>query len=86
MTDAKLLDEKIKASGLKLGFIAEKLGVSYHWLKKKVDGEVPLKAYEIQILCELLNITDLLEKERIFFAVNVEETSTMYEASGQVVL
>lgn len=68
MTNTKLLKEKIESSGMKLGFIAEKLDISYHWLKKKIDGEVSFKAYEIQILCELLNITDLQEKELIFFA------------------
>lgn len=77
MTNSTLLDAKIKASGLKRGFIAEKLGISYDWLKKKIDGIVPFKAYEIQILCDILNITDLQEKEQIFFAQNVEETSTV---------
>ena len=72
MTDTNLLIKYIKKNGLKYGFIAEKLGISYHWLKKKIWNEVPFKAYEIQILCELLNITDLQEKERIFFAENVE--------------
>ena len=68
MTNTKLIKDKIDASGLKLGFIAEKLDISYHWLKKKIENEVPFKAYEIQILCDLLNITDLQEKDSIFFA------------------
>ena len=72
MTNRKLLEKKIKESGLKLGFIAEKLGISYHWLKRKINGEVPFKAYEIKILCDLLGITDLQEREEIFFAENVE--------------
>lgn len=76
MTDTKKLKEKIEERGLKLGFIAEKLGISYHWLKKKVDGEVSFKAYEIQIMCDLLSIDDLQEKEAIFFAPDVEKTST----------
>lgn len=76
MTNTVLLSNKIKDSGLKLGFIAEKLDISYHWLKKKISGEADLKAYEIQVLCELLAITDLEEKDAIFFASNVEETST----------
>lgn len=71
MTNTSLLREKIDASGLKLGAIAEKMVISYSWLKKKIDGEKPFKAYEIQILCEVLGITDLEEKERIFFAENV---------------
>lgn len=76
MTNRKLLLQKIESSGLKLGFIADKLGVSYNWLKKKIDGEVPFKVYEVQILCNILNISDLQEKENIFFAENVEEFST----------
>lgn len=76
MTNTVLLKKKIEDCGLKLGFIAEKLNTSYAWLNKKINGEVDLKAYEIQILCEILNITDLKEKDRIFFAKNVEENST----------
>jgi hypothetical protein len=77
MTNTKLLEEKIKKSGLKLGFIAKKLDISYHWLKKKIAGIVAFKAYEIQILCDLLQITDLHEKDAIFFAAFVEENSTI---------
>lgn len=76
MTDSNLLIEKIKDSGLKLGFIAEKLNISYHWLRKKINSDTPFKAYEIKILCDLLNISDLEEKEAIFFADDVEKTST----------
>lgn len=76
MTNTALLKKKIGASGLKLGFIAEKLGISYHWLNKKISGEVDFKAYEIQILCNLLGIDNLEEKDKIFFALNVEENST----------
>lgn len=72
MTNSVLLKKKIKTSGLKIGFIAEKLSSSYGWFNKKVAGEVSFKAWEIQTLCELLNITDLEEKEAIFFAENVE--------------
>ena len=72
MTNSVLLKKKIRTSGLKIGFIAEELKTSYAWFNKKVSGEVPFKAYEIQILCDLLNITDLEEKESIFFAKNVE--------------
>ena len=72
MTNSKLLERKIKESGLKRGFIAERLEVSYHWLNKKINNLVPFKAYEIERLCDLLNITDLNEKDAIFFASNVE--------------
>lgn len=71
MTNTKLLRKKIKDSGLRVGFIVEKLDTSYGWLDKKIDGIVPFKAWEIQTLCEILNITDLQEKEDIFFANDV---------------
>lgn len=72
MTNVSLLKKKIAKSGLKLGFIAESLGISYAWLNKKVNGQVSFKAYEIQILCDLLGINTLKEKDEIFFAKNVE--------------
>jgi hypothetical protein len=76
MVNTVLLERLIRESGLKRGFIAEKLDISLAWLSKKIAGLVPFKAYEIQILCELLNITDLEVKEAVFFAVNVEVSST----------
>ena len=76
MTNSVLLKQKIEERGLKLGFIVKKLGTSYGWLNKKLANKIPFKVCEIQILCEILDITDLEEKERIFFANNVEENST----------
>ena len=76
MTNSELLKLKIKESGLKLGFIVEKLNTSYAWFNKKLENEKDFNAAEIQMLCEILGITDLAEKERIFFAVNVEKSST----------
>lgn len=72
MTNSKLLKLKIKESGLKLGFIVEKLDTSYAWFNKKLENKKDFNAAEIQMLCEILGITDLAEKERIFFASNVE--------------
>ena len=76
MTNSELLKLKIKESGLKLGFIVEKLNTSYAWFNKKLENQKDFTAAEIQMLCEILSITDLAEKDRIFFAVNVEESST----------
>lgn len=76
MTNTAALADKIKKSGLKRGYIADKLGLSYHWLDQKIKNKVAFKAFEIQILCEILDITDLEEKDAIFFARDVEEIST----------
>lgn len=76
MTNSELLKQKIKESGLKLGFIVEKLNTSYAWFNKKLENKKDFNAAEIQMLCEILNITNLAEKDRIFFAKNVEKSST----------
>lgn len=70
MTDTKALREKIEESGLKYGFIAEKLGLSRFGLKKKIDNDSSFKAEEIQKMCEVLSLT-LKEREEIFFVMNV---------------
>lgn len=76
MTNTDLLKRKIEERGVKLGFLAEKLNTSYHWLKQKIENKRDFKAWEIIALCEALEITDLKERDRIFFAKNVEKSST----------
>ena len=76
MTDTKRLLEVIERSGLRKGFIASKLGITTYGFQKKVENKSQFKAEEIKILCELLNITSLKEKEKIFFAENVDKTPT----------
>lgn len=76
MTNSALLKRKIQECGLKKGYLVEKLNTSYKWLGKKINNEKDFTASEIDMLCELLNISDLEEKDRIFFAKNVEKSST----------
>jgi hypothetical protein len=76
MTNSALLKQKIAEKGLKIGFIVEQLGTSYGWFNKKLNNEKDFNAREMQILCDILGITDLAEKDRIFFAKNVEKSST----------
>lgn len=68
MTDTELLMRKIDESGLKRSFIAKKLGLSPYGLSKKINNENEFKGSEIKLLCRLLNIKTLTEKEAIFFA------------------
>lgn len=72
MTDSKKLNEVIKASGFKREFLAEKCGISRQTLSYKINNKQSFNADEIAILCNVLNITDLAEKESIFFAQWVE--------------
>lgn len=69
MTNTKLLEEKIDASGYKRSYIAKAIGLkSAFGLSKKIKNETEFKASEIHRLCELLNIETSEEKESIFFA------------------
>lgn len=68
MTDVELLNKKIEESGLKNEAIVARLGISRTSWYYKRHNKTPLTAKEIGALCEILHITSLREKERIFFA------------------
>lgn len=68
MTDTALLKQRIADSGLKIGFIAEFVGISRQLLWKKINNQSPFNQYEIEKMCNVLKITKLSEKEAIFFA------------------
>ena len=72
MTDTELLRKTIRDSGLKLEYIAQKLGLTRFGLQKKIENDTEFKASEIIDLCNVLNIADLEQRERIFFAQNVK--------------
>ena len=62
-----LLQQKIKDSGLKVGFIAKKLGRSRQALNDKIQGKTEFLPSEIRIICELLQLTD--EERRLIFLI-----------------
>lgn len=76
MTDTKELEKIIEKSGLKKSFLAKKLGITSYAFQKKRENRNQFTAIEIKILCELLGIKSLKEKERIFFAEKVDKMST----------
>lgn len=65
--NTKLLQQKIKDSGLKMGFIAEKLGRSRQALSDKIQGKTEFLPSEIRILCELLLLSD--DDRRLIFLI-----------------
>ena len=71
MVNTPLLDEKIVQSGLRVGFIVEKLGLSRNGFDKKRKGKTPFRVAEIYVLCDLLKLTDI-DKSNIFFPEKVE--------------
>lgn len=71
MTNTALLEQLIKESGLKLNFIAQKLGISRTALYKKNNGLVQFTAPEIKIMCELLDLKTWVKIKPVFFADDV---------------
>lgn len=67
MTNTKLLEKKIKDSGKKISYLADKLGLSYNGFRNCVTNKTEFRASHIHILCQELNI-DLKEMQVIFFA------------------
>ena len=68
MTNTEMLKNKISESGLKMEYIAKSCDISRQSLSNKIANRSFFTAKEIEILCRMLNIGSLTEKERIFFA------------------
>ena len=68
MTNQKLLEKKIEESGKKKGYLAKKCGLSRMGFLNCIKGDALFNTSHIKILCEELNITNLEEREAIFFA------------------
>lgn len=77
MTNTRELLQEIDNSGLKKSWIAEKLGLSYHGLQKKINNDNEFKASEIMILCDILHIVSAERKEEIFFVQSVDKMTTL---------
>lgn len=68
MTNSKKLRQLIAEKGIKLNYLAEKLGLSTYGFQLKLDGEHEFKTSEVKILCSVLNIDTWDEMREIFFA------------------
>lgn len=67
MTNSKLFRETVDSLGLKLLYVASKMGLTYAGLKKKIENESEFKASEINAFCKITNINVSL-RDKIFFA------------------
>ena len=70
LVNGELLRKKIDESGLKMGFIADKLKITHQSLLNRINGVTKFRLDEIQTLCELLHLSDE-ERKLIFFPENV---------------
>lgn len=76
MVDTERLRKIIAELGLKYQWLAQNMGLSRYGLSKKIDNKSDFKSSEIVLLCKLLKITTLEEREEIFFAQEVDFKST----------
>lgn len=68
MIDTKLLKAHIEQSGKTIEDIASSLGISAKALLERMENKKFFKASEIYALCDILDITDNLEKTKIFYS------------------
>lgn len=67
--DYPALSEKIEQSGVKIGFICEKLGISRAAWNKKKNGISSFRAVEVFAICSILGISEQ-DKEKIFLPID----------------
>ena len=74
--DLTKLNQLIESSGLKPGFIVQRLNLpSYEALKRRLRGETEFKLEEAGALAKLLNLS-AEEANSIFFATKVDKLSS----------
>jgi hypothetical protein len=69
MNNTELLELKIKESGKKKSYLAEKVGLSLAGFRNCLINKAEFKASQIAVLCEELNIIEYDEIRKIFFAI-----------------
>ena len=68
MTNTKLLEDKIRKSGKKKSYLAERLGLSGAGFRNCMINKTEFRASHVRILCEELHINSMEELKQIFFA------------------
>ena len=71
MTNSELLDKWIKLSGKKIGYLADRTGMSRQTFRKRRRNEGEFTTGQVEILCAELGIVDLDDKQAVFFAQDV---------------
>lgn len=66
MINTELINETIEKKGIKLKFIAGKIGISSTALRKKINNVYEFKVSEAVILCEVLGLDGIRLKNDVF--------------------
>lgn len=77
MINMQLLENEIKDSGLKKGYIANKMGLTTQGLSKKIK-KCRLTTDEADALCKIIGICSDKKKCEIFFASNVDKNGNIF--------
>ena len=67
MVNTAELNKLINESGLKREYIAQRVGITRQSLYSKIQGDNDFTVLEVIILCEVLGIRRLSDRNRIFF-------------------
>lgn len=70
MTDVKLLEAKIRKSGLKKSYIADQIGVSKSTFYAQMRGKTEFKVSQVDTISRLLGLDEATVRA-IFFAHSV---------------
>lgn len=68
MTNTELLEQWIKKSGKKKGFLAAKVGLSLAGFRNCCINKAEFTTSQVSILCKELDIRKLTDKEAVFYA------------------
>lgn len=79
MVNSELLQKEIEDLGIKQSVLAEKCGVSRQTINSWLNNPNNISASNARKLADALRITDSENLLAIFFAPNVEESSTKEE-------
>ena len=82
MTNSKLIRETIKERGLKIKYVAEKMGLSHYGLQKKMDNITEFKVSEVDAFCAAVGGLARDDMIKIFFADEVDYLSTNADVAG----
>lgn len=76
MVNTELLENAIRSSGKRKSYLAEKIGCTIQSFRMRCTNKYDFKSSDIDTLCYELGISKLTDKEKIFFAKNVDNMST----------
>lgn len=80
MTNTEELERLISESGLKKQYIARSLGLSRQGLDNKIKNRSEFTTSQVNVLCFLLNIKSLKQKECVFFVhAQMDALDQLYE-------